>query len=566
MRGTLFTACSAAAVVTCAMAQPPCHVEELARVGGEFAVVSGDGDIALINAGTRLLMLDVSDPSQPTVISETQIVGSVWTHRMSGHTALVVVGDEVRVYDVSDPTNPMQVGAVTPRPGIVTLDRPALDGSTAYLLYGGAVTSVVAVDISDPFKPEVLGSIEIGGSQLPWSISAEGGVVAASLYVQNADNLVWFIDARDPRNLTTASIVQSSRYAGNLATNGSYTYVFNWYDIDIYDSSDPYHPQIVGRVRPWAWATGYLELSGTTLFATKADDPGGGTVFAYDVSNPAEPISIGSIRTFDPAWSIAAIGDRALVLADAALRVVSGNPISFSGELASEGRASSAVFSNGLLHVGSTSGLHVYDVTDPSSPFKTGESLVFLRTAPQLALNGDLVYFKFHSELRIYDTSSGAPLMVGSIALPCTGHFDADGPMIISGCSVNFSSSVVIGDLSDPTQPLFSQSMSFPQSPRAVAISDGVALVSSDALHVLDVSDPLSPHVITTLPMRPLSLELKDAWRTPASRSARSRFWTCAIRPIPGRSARSRGKAAATVTCSCAEHVCTTRCTPIQRV
>ncbi len=514
MREKFFTVLGTIFAVHLASGQPACDVEELARVGGEFRVVSGDGDIVVVSAGTRLLVLDVSDPSRPHVVGTAEDVGEAWTHRLAGDHAFVVVGDQLRVFDLSDPTNPTQISAVTPLPGRTILDRPAIDGNTVYLLYAGNETSVVSMDVSNRANPVVFDVISTRETYWFSHITAAGGVVAATVTPASGASDVWFIDASDPANLISAATVPTSRYAGDVATNGAFTYVFNSYHIDMYDTSDPYQPRIVGQITPWAWYTGELELEGDRLFATIGHDPGGGSVVAYDLSIPTQPVSLGSVRTRDMAWSLATSGGQALVLFDSAMNVVGGDPAAIIGTLASEGSVGSVAVRDGRMYVASTSGLHVYDVSDPSTPVKTGEALAYMRPSngwSRLAVHGHLVYFAQGSELRVYDTSSGAPVLLAAPGLPCAGLGDADGPVVITTCQSD-SMSIMFVDLTDPMQPRTSPRLTFTRNVSAVAIDNGIALVSADALHVFDVSDPVSPTLITTLPDRPGDLELKDGF------------------------------------------------------
>ena len=513
MRGMLIAVLGTVLASTLSSGQPPCEVEELARVGGEFRVVSGSGDIAVVSAGERLHVIDVSDPAQPRIIGTAEHVGEVWTHRLVGHHAFLVTGDQLRVFDLSDPTNPTQISAVTPRPGHAIHDRPAIDGHTAYLSYTGTTeTTVVSVDISDPANPIVLDSIHTRASYWIPHISAAGGVVAVSVSRQSGGNDVWFIDASDPANLISSATVNTSPYAGDLATNGAFTYVFNWYHIDVYDSSNPYQPRTIGRISPWAWVSGELEIEGDRLFATIGNDPGGGSIVAYDIATPAQPVLLGSIGTRDMAWSITASRDRALVLFDSALQVVGGTPYGILGTLASEGSAGSVAVRDGRLYVASTSGLHVYDVRDPHNPVRTGQAIVSsTEGSGRVALNDHLVYLGGRTRLRVFDTSSGAPVLLAAPGLPCAGLRDADGPVVITSCQSD-SLSIMFVELTDPMQPRTSPRLTFTRNVRAVAIDNGIALVSADALHVFDVSDPTSPTLITTLPERPGKLELKDGF------------------------------------------------------
>jgi hypothetical protein len=125
--------------------------------------VSGDHAFVL-NAASEiqcdLTARDVSDPSEPVLVSTTQIGvgleievrGDVAYVASAGCSQDIIPVGYLRVFDVSDPSAPTGLSTVWNGGSASALD---IVGTTAYVAgYGG----VQAIDVSDPSAPRQLGS------------------------------------------------------------------------------------------------------------------------------------------------------------------------------------------------------------------------------------------------------------------------------------------------------------------------------------------------------------------------------------------------------------------------
>jgi hypothetical protein len=502
----------------CAAQSPPCSIEELARLGGAFADVSSNGQVAIVSVANRLLVMDVSDPTNPTEVGRVEGLEGVRSHRMIGSNALVLIDDELRVIDLTDPANPVHVGTVVPIAGKKSWDRPAVDGSTAFVVYHGNPTTLVSIDLTDPANPVVLDSIE-GPASMRAYVSAGGsggggGVVSCSLGTGGAGNLIWFIDATDPANLLSASVVGTSQYAEDITCNGSIACVFNWFNIDIYDTTDPYQPTIIGGAFPFAWYSSEIELAGDILFAGVGFDPGGGMLFAYDVSDPALPTLLGTpvgSRAAAPS-SITPSGQGAMMIDNAELKAVSVDPTpAVVSTYQSQGEVRDADVEGNHLVFTSTNGTYFYDVTNSHAPVATGSVVGRPGRGWAVRIQGDLAYVAVDPGLRIYDLSPATgPNLISATSVPCLQMFDVDGDVGIGACTS--SNQIVMFDLSDPTRPVVSQPLLLPpfDYPDDVVIEGDVAVVAARYLNVLDVSDPAFPRIVSTLLSRPNQVALSN--------------------------------------------------------
>jgi hypothetical protein len=314
-------------------------VEDAAEV-----VVTPAGDTAFLAVGTGFVSVDVSDPTNPTVIGEAadlegpdgEAVREVLDVKYDDGQVLVPTAAQgggprgFYLYDVSEPANPTQVGDWFPTPEHGNHNAVLHEG-VAYL----ATSFNFAVDIVDvsgePF--ERLATWEPGDWDEAWTTPTNAPL--HDLYVQDGyaycaywDAGVFILDVSDPADPAFVSRVGEYTLEENQALSpqaylepgGNAHYVTvnedatlmaeggeSW-DIDadddtggpsgitFYDVSDVANPERVGHVDPpvsrsnayrgGTWTTSHnFELANGRLYASWYQ----GGVTVHDVSNPAEP-------------------------------------------------------------------------------------------------------------------------------------------------------------------------------------------------------------------------------------------------------------------------------------
>jgi hypothetical protein len=156
-----------------------------------------------------LVLLDVSDPSDPKLISQTNYPSS---EEGNTHVAvparggnLVITGDEdftpgpwgfMRIFDTSDPTAPKQIStfatpntlAAPPPVGDYSMHNVVVRGNTLYVSWYS--DGVRVIDISDPYNPREIGSYVPPDTADPngfwptkavvWGIYVHGDLILAS--------------------------------------------------------------------------------------------------------------------------------------------------------------------------------------------------------------------------------------------------------------------------------------------------------------------------------------------------------------------------------------------------
>jgi hypothetical protein len=123
-------------------------------------------------------VVDVSDPTNPTVVGFYETPGSASDVEARGHYAYVADGDAgFRVVDVSDPANPTEVGScLTP----AAVNHVAIDGRYAYA--AGNQAGLRLVDVSDPVNPVEVGYFDPPGDSIGTVAAGSGHVYLADGY------------------------------------------------------------------------------------------------------------------------------------------------------------------------------------------------------------------------------------------------------------------------------------------------------------------------------------------------------------------------------------------------
>ena len=112
---------------------------------------------AYLGMGPRLLVLDVGDPADPHTVGETGILfGSVGIVRLSGQRILADIGRELGIIDVADPTHPSLIStlALQERQSIVDIEAV---GDYAYVL---TYDRLYIIAVADPLHPTLVGTYE----------------------------------------------------------------------------------------------------------------------------------------------------------------------------------------------------------------------------------------------------------------------------------------------------------------------------------------------------------------------------------------------------------------------
>jgi len=419
----------------------PVHPQEVGfwEMPGPVAGMRIAGKLAYIAHQAGLLVLDVSDPAQP------QEVGSLASKYVSSaafsQNHAYLFGEGLQVIDLSEPANPRQVGSWKPEPGVYNVNVAATDGEKVYGFetfgeFGFCASSLYVIDVSNPVEPRQVGKVE---EALVVECAQAARVDGGRLYVAGWNGLSIVDVSGQPRLLGAFKTLSLGSFVG-LAISDQYVYWGNDLmpeSLYVFDVHDPAQPQAYGPFPP-SWTSGLIYAKGY-LYAPVWE----AGVSVLDVSNPTQPRIVASVTTED-------------------LRGASGN----------------AAFADPYLYVTlGEQGLQVVDVSHPARPALMGRY--------SIAKSG---------------TSTGGLVVSGAYAYLIEQSYEENANI----------GQLEILDISDPAnpQPVGSVEITDRFSSARVAIAEGyaylaLALCSNDtcsgSLKVIDVSDPVKPHLVGAL-------------------------------------------------------------------
>ncbi len=222
---------------------------------GNFAYVGGFG------GGTTVKVVDISDPTNPQVVKELaapnadcspQDVKVETINTKHFHGDLLVVGNDgcftgVQLYDVSDPTNPTLLSESGP--GFVHNTYLYQRGNRAYVLLAVPFAEVfdgfgdfVVMDITDPTDPQIIAD---------WGAGKDGGIAFGSP-IFPVPPFPPGSDCTPPPG--TPELCRGDSFPGVLlhdvwaSTNGGTAYLSYWdAGLILLDISDPTNPTFLGR-------------------------------------------------------------------------------------------------------------------------------------------------------------------------------------------------------------------------------------------------------------------------------------------------------------------------------
>jgi len=258
------------------------HFEPLATanavaVQGNYAFVAAD-----ING---LSVIDIANPREPRQVGmipfiEGGRVQFTYAVAVSGNYAYMGDKNYVQTVDVSDPTNPTLVeGAQIPL--ISEMREMAISGEILYIAEG----EVELIDISDPTNPSKLGYVEL-------SYAAGVAVSGPYAYIAHGQDGLYILDVSNPITPTVIGSLNMGA-AGDVAISGNLAYLIASArgGLSVVDVSDPTQPLELDFLRmPEVYA---VTVKGTLAFV--ADGTRGLSIF--DISNPSDIKLVESVNT-----------------------------------------------------------------------------------------------------------------------------------------------------------------------------------------------------------------------------------------------------------------------------
>jgi len=314
----------------------PIHKGTNGVSGPRHVFVSGKYAYVTENAGDRLAIIDVSDPSNPidvSSISDTACdAANAGGCELDGAYAIFVSGkyayvasntdDGIEILDVSDPFNPVHVAKFNdsddPDAELNGAAGIFVSGKYAYIA-STADNGVEILDISDPTNPTHVGSITDSGAT---ELAGAQGIFVTGKYAYIASSIddgVEILDISDPTNPTHAGSIDDDTcdaFVGDegceldgaigIYVSGKYAYVVSSIDdgMEILDISNVSNITHVAKFNdsdhPDAELDGATDIfvSGKYAYITGQQDDG---LEIIDISDPTNPVHVTKFNDSDHA-------------------------------------------------------------------------------------------------------------------------------------------------------------------------------------------------------------------------------------------------------------------------
>lgn len=475
----------------------------IGRAGGVAVGSNGPSTYAYVaSEDFGLAIVDISDPTDPQLKSTlglADIPASAKHVAVDGDVALIGGPTAfTKVIDVSDPDRPFVVGTISsPASGI------AVDGTFGYLAAGAQGFNTV-----DLKSLEVIGSASmfaravevIGIDDEVWAFVAAG---------RDGLKIVNVTDSESPVVLDVDSPLEGFESASKVALHATdsgevYAYVAAAPTVYVFNVTDPSAATAVGTLSIGQSITD-LTVSGNQLVVGTASPY---QVRVFDLSAPEAPVLQGSMNLYvlslasQGNWVYAASGSEGLRVIDIQ---DPANPRVEATEASVVASRRAVALENNLALVGGTqASATLVDVSDPQSPFVIG---TVPRAASGLAIKGSYGYIAASAQgLQILNLS-GANI-VGSASMFARAIevmeiddelwvFVAAGRDGLKIVNVSNALSPVVLDLDSPLEGFESASKVALYATRSGEVFAYVA--AAPTVHVFNVTDPSTATAVGTL-------------------------------------------------------------------
>lgn len=430
-----------------------------------------DGTLAyIVDFSDAVDIVDVSNPASPAFVGQYVATRADRLIESKDNVAFIIDSPQ-QVLTAVRMGNPSPPALLYTLPAAGDVAAMAIDGYRLYV----ADTDADALHIYDITNPRVaiatlLGSVALPIDAYPRDIK----IVGDTLYLAGNDAGVVTIDVSDPSNPAVTGEYATADADRLAALPDGHVYFFSDPQTELLalDLSEPFTS--VTSIIPPPMPSGFrsVERVGDTVFATLVGDGGG--LYAYDVSDPANPALLDQETSL---WPLHLVANGDYLYAD----------------LASAGQ------------------LAVYDIADPSN-------ISVVTTVPAVGANfydleirGSRLYASVEYQVQSFDISNPALPVPGAAISPSGSflHVAAFYEIAVSGSDVflmfrndvaPFEVGLISFDFSDPANPAQTGHLIDPLlGARDLYVDGSLAYLENETLTTLDISNPASPTIVAAL-------------------------------------------------------------------
>ena len=455
--------------------------------------VSSGVTYALIS-GSSLNIIDVTNPTAPSLISTTALSGYGEGLGVSGDYAFLAVGSSgMQIIDISDPANPVSVTTLAGGSSGAYAEGINVSSPYAYLGNGGGTE---IFDITDPTNASLISTLENDG----WIQDAMP--ISNYLYACDWGNGIDVIDISDPTNPTNVTTLSNAKNA-DIMFDGNYGYIASReFGVTVIDVTDPSAPTVIGTydtdgvVRKVSF--GAINMSGTQtghVFAAEVS-----FMSAINVSDPTNMSTSGSVAVPAPAdglcYSSTLDGNTAYVAYRYHVRAIDITTPSAMTELGSisvsdTGMVKKVVYKDNIVFAGTRfGGLRPIDFSDPANP--TYLTAVIDDRTNDVAIAGDYVYAATaNNGIGIVNVATAnSPTLVGYASGSTDNGRYGEGVAAHGNVMVQSTwGALFFYDISSPETPTLQDTVALTTGTSWLTLDDNYAYVHDfDSLKIFDIS------------------------------------------------------------------------------
>lgn len=468
------------------------ELRSVAQLGGISQALALDGDLVALGSGTRVHLLDASDPARPRLLGQGPILPRVVRDVALREGLAYVAADRagLQVLDVRDPAAPRLLGAHDTESQALGV---AVADGRAYL--AASRDGLLILDVTAPDAPRLLGRWPAPDRLLEVALS---DVDPNTAFVADENAGLVALDVRDPTAPRPIGGIDRPGHVRRLTVHGPQAFLLTDRDeLAIVDIAEPGQARVVSTLR---WAAPCGEVCPPPDIAVAGDRAilSGERIAVLDLTDPRSPRILepptgteeDDVLGGPPAYSALVLrGDHVFALRDPIL---------------------------GLSQ--DTAGLSVFDLASPDEPREVGRYALPGEIAwPHLnALPERRELLLGHHRIDVADPER--PVLRGTLPIDARGDVAArgDGLFATSTWEVLRSlrleddgSTEVLGRLTTITEG-FGAGMMPEWGGDTIAVADDRAYVAGSSFGhgcprfgVVDVADPARPRLLGSLGFAP---------------------------------------------------------------
>lgn len=479
-------------------------IKDKGHFGGPIETVFVAGNYAYVGEGTDLVILDISNPASPTLVSRTRLDfdGTLQEIAVTNGVAYITMNDKwqgryhgyMLMYDVRNPSKPTE---------IKYFDENDEENDSPYFINGyrvdGNLTYIIArgfeiLDTTNPAQPKSLGQY-----RTDWSLSGFDVVDKTAYLINSSYRQFYIVDFQNVASPTlvsqsTISTTSSRDILFGVAVANNTAYLLGQDGIHLIDISN--------RAKPIQ--TGLLERSEVPYrlkikndIAFILDDEG---LWAMDISQPSQMTQKGFIKLSGGPKDLFIVDKLAYVaFNDGGLRIIDlSDPTKLRevGSYVSSASRDTQVVGNTAYVAAGHGGLQIMDVSDINQPRRLGY-LDGLGQALTVQVVNKRAYIGTDNALRVIDVSNAArPILLGSLTL-------ADKVLDIEvkgevAYLANKKQGLQLVNIADPAQPTALGRYEGSTWAKSLELGPNVVYLADyrSGLHVVDVSDAMNPTLL----------------------------------------------------------------------